>query len=95
MLEFQGLWRRLRDAFYDLNRLLTIACALPVSSCECERSFSTLRIVKKYLRSSMSDARLNNLILLGVHSARAEQLNLNDVTDRFAAQHPKSRTMLA
>jgi len=95
MLEFQGLLLRLRDAFYELDRLLTIACTLPVSSCECERSFSTLRIVKNYLRSSLSDARLNNLILLGVHSERAEQLNLNDVIDRFAAQRPKSRIMLA
>ena len=29
------------------------------------------------------------------NSARAEKLNLNDVIDRFAAQRPKSRIMLA
>ena len=42
---------------------------LPVTSCETERSFSTLRRIKIYLLTTMSNERLNGLALLSVHSA--------------------------
>ena len=88
LLEHQSHVHRLRDAFPDLDRLLTIACTLPVSTCECERSFSTLRLVKSYLRSTMSNNRLHNLMILGVHSIRAQAIDLNCVVDLFMFKFP-------
>ena len=56
-LELQGYVHRLRDAFTEMDKLVTkltiIACTLPISTASCERSFSTLRIVKSYLRTSI------------------------------------------
>ena len=40
---------------------------LPVTSCEAECSFSTLRRLKTYLRTTMSQERLNGLALLNVY----------------------------
>ena len=37
---------------------------LPVTSCECERSISLLRLVKNCLRTTMSEERLNGLALM-------------------------------
>ncbi len=34
---------------------------LPVTSCECERSISMLKLIKTSLRSSMGQDRLNGL----------------------------------
>ena len=51
-----------KDAFYELWRLIQIALTLPVSSAGCERSFSKLRIIKTYLRNSMSNHRLLNYL---------------------------------
>ena len=52
----------MRDAF-ALDKLITIACTLPVSTASCERSLSTLQIVKSYLK--MGNDRLHVLLILG------------------------------
>lgn len=51
----------------------------------CECTFSTLRRVKSYLRSTMSQSRLNHLVLLKVHSQLTDQLDLIDVANSFVA----------
>ena len=47
--------------FPNLSVLLRMALPLPVSSCECERSFSQLKIIKTYIRSTMTGSRLSGL----------------------------------
>ena len=39
-----------------------------MSSCEAERSFSALRRIKSYLRSTMSSERFAGLALMHLHS---------------------------
>jgi hypothetical protein len=51
----------------NIEKLLQILATLPVSTCTSERSFSTLRRLKTYLRNSTSETRLNGLALLHVH----------------------------
>jgi hypothetical protein len=51
-------------AFPNLFKFCQLVLTLPVSSASAERSFSTLKRVKTYLRSSMTDNRLNHLCLL-------------------------------
>ena len=48
--------------------MLVRVMVLPVTSCEAEHSFSTLRRVKTYLRSTMAQERLSGLALLNIHS---------------------------
>uniref|UniRef100_A0A669BDB9 TTF-type domain-containing protein n=1 Tax=Oreochromis niloticus TaxID=8128 RepID=A0A669BDB9_ORENI len=57
------------DVFFELFRLCKIAVVLPVSSASCERTFSALRIIKNYLRSTMTEERLSNLSILSILSA--------------------------
>ena len=42
---------------------------LPVTSYEAEHSFSTLRRLKAYLHTTMSQERLNGLALLNVYNS--------------------------
>ena len=65
MLQLQCCVHRLRDAFAELDKIITITCTLPVSTTSCERSFSTLQIVKLYLRTSLGNDRLHDLLILG------------------------------
>ena len=60
-----------------------IHCSLPIST--AERSFSSLRRLKTYLRSNMTDSRLNNLFLLHIHSERTDKLDLYHVAKAFAS----------
>jgi len=43
------------EFFPNVHKLLRILCTLPITSAECERSFSTLRRLKTYLRATMHD----------------------------------------
>ena len=47
--------------------LLQIMATLPETTCTSERSFSTLRRLKTYLRNTTNEERLNDLALLNVH----------------------------
>ncbi|XP_060855245.1 zinc finger MYM-type protein 1-like [Metopolophium dirhodum] len=55
------------DLFPNVFKLLQILVTLPVTSCEAERSFSTLKRIKTYLRNSTSESRLNGLAALNIH----------------------------
>ena len=54
--------------FPNFRMMLAHIMILPVTSCEAERSFSGLRRIKTYLRSTMTQERLIRLALLNVHS---------------------------
>ena len=56
-----------RSMFNQVNKLLHIVLTIPVTTSTAERSFSTLRRLKTYLRSTMSQTRLNHLMLLHIH----------------------------
>ena len=49
------------DAFPNIYRLLLIACTLPITSAEAERSFSLMRRLKTYARSTMSGSSKKTL----------------------------------
>ena len=54
----------LMEAFPTLLKLLQIALTICVSSASFERSFSALKRIKTYLRSTMHEERLVNLAVL-------------------------------
>ncbi|XP_046858539.1 52 kDa repressor of the inhibitor of the protein kinase-like [Xenia sp. Carnegie-2017] len=55
------------DGFQNIKVILQILGTLPITSCECERSISALRILKDYKRSTMVEERLNGLALMKIH----------------------------
>lgn len=58
---------------------------MPATNATLERSFSALRGVKTFLRSTMSQQRLNNLMLLHVHVHKdvTDTLELKDIANEF------------
>ena len=58
------------DIYQNVYILLTILGTLPVSTATSERSFSTMRRLKTYLRSSIGNERLTGLALLSIHKDR-------------------------
>ena len=51
----------------DIRVLLLVSCTLPVTSCSSERSFSTLKRIKTYSRSTCGNERLTSLALMHIH----------------------------
>ena len=72
--------------FPNIGVLLKIACTLPVTSCECERSASALRRLINYMRASVGKKRLSNLALMHIHYDK--DIDLDKVVDCFAQLHP-------
>jgi len=72
LLQLDCYVHRLHDAFAELDKLITIACSLPVSTAYCERSFSTLQIVKSYRSENQNGKRQTACLAdLRRHCARA------------------------
>ena len=69
---------------------LVISLTLPVSIARAERSFSTMRRLKNYLRSTMTTDRLTGLALLNVYR-HTYHISYDDVVNSFAAK--KNRRM--
>ena len=75
--------------FYPaVSEALKIAMTLPATTCSIERSFSTLRRVKTWNRSTMSDDRLSGLCMLSVHKKRINNCAnfIDKVVDKFGQQ---------
>jgi len=62
--------------------IISILLTISVSSATSERSFSAIRRVKSYLRSTIGDERLSNLSLIHVH--RHVHVDLNVIIDDFS-----------
>ncbi|KYN50073.1 52 kDa repressor of the inhibitor of the protein kinase, partial [Cyphomyrmex costatus] len=67
--------------------ILRIFATLPVSTCENERSFSMLRRLKTYLRSTTSENRLNRLALMNLYTDLMP--SVEDVLDEMAKTNLK------
>ena len=76
-----------KEAFPDVCRLINIALVLPPTSATCERSFSSLRLIKNYLRSTLSDEKLNACAVIGIHPIRAKNLDLDTFISAFVERH--------
>ena len=83
-----------KKAFEGIYRLLLLAVTLPVTSASCERSFSKMRIVKTFLRNSMSNNRLSNIALLSIESKRAESIDFDNFVDEFDMRYENRRIKL-
>lgn len=69
-----------------IQRELLTSLSLPVTTATVERSFSTLRRVKTWLRSTMSESRLTGLCMLSTHRqiiANDEEGFVNKIIDKF------------
>ena len=74
-----------REMFSEIVRLLRLYLTIPVTTATAERSFSSLRRIKTYLRSTMTEQRLNNILLLHAHKEMTDALNLTEIARLFVS----------
>ncbi|KAJ8873098.1 hypothetical protein PR048_026714 [Dryococelus australis] len=70
------------DVFPLINILLQVLATLPASVATAERTFSTLKRIKTWLRTTLNEDRLIGLALQATH--RDIKMNPDQVIDRFA-----------
>ena len=74
----------LQDMYPHLSKLASIAALVPVSTAECERSFSTMNRVKTKLRNRMKMSTLDSLIRISVEGAPFSQFNFERAANIWA-----------
>ena len=90
------VYYHLYEAKECFPHLLQTLVTIGVTTASAERSFSSLRRVKTYLRSTMSQERLNNLSLIHIERDISSKLwdNLEEIVMKFAQLHKNSRLAL-
>ena len=79
-------------SYPNIATVLHILSITPVTTSTTERAYSALKFVKSDRRSTMSQDRLNSLILLYVH--KDIPLNYDAVVDLYASRYPRRMTLL-
>ena len=69
----------------EVCTVLKLRLVMPASNATSERTFSALRRVKTYLRSTTCQDRLNHLMILHVHKDRTDALDLKEVANEFVS----------
>ena len=82
----------LEERFPNVFRLIKIGCIIPITSCTCERSSSTLRRLRNWMRSSMSCSRLSSLALMNIHYNH--EVNLDRAVEIFLLNTPATQERL-
>ncbi len=80
-------------AFPNIHVLLHLALTLPITTCECERSFSQLKLIKTPHRSTTSAIRLSGLSLIKMNRDICDKLNspsqMKALVQQFYQLHPR------
>ena len=69
--------------------LLKLILVIPATNAISERSASVLRRVKTYLRTSMSQMRVNNLCVLHAHKDRTDGLSIVSCLNDFVSSRER------
>ena len=74
------------DSFPSAYIAYKILLTIPVTVAFAERSFSKLKLIKSYLRSTISQERLSGLIILSIEKEMLEELKYKSLISNFASQ---------
>ena len=72
-----------RSTFNEVHKLLRLYLTVPITSSTSERAFSTLKRLLTYLRSSMTEQRLNNCALIHIHKDIVDNMDLLPIALAF------------
>lgn len=89
----QTMCPEVRKLFTQVERLIRLMLVCPVSSCSAERSFSCLRRLKTWLRSTMSETRLNHVAVCNIHQDRLDGIDIVELGKAFASRSDIRKTL--
>ena len=76
--------KKLQDVFPNVDIALRMFVCLFAINCGAERSFSSLKRIKSYLRSVMSHEKLNNFAILSIEAEMVNALDFDSLIDNFS-----------
>ena len=71
-----------------------ILLTIPVTVASVERSFFKLKLIKTYLRTTMSQKRLSSLAMISIENEYLDKLNYNDLIEEFVSKNARRSNFL-
>ena len=68
--------------------VLRLLFVIPATNTSSEHSFSALRGIKTYLRSTMTQARLNHIMIMNIHKHLIDEPDIVHMAKLCIAKHP-------
>ena len=75
-----------RALMSQVVKLVCLLLVMPATNAISERSFSAMRRIKSYLRSTMSQERLNATMVLHIHKELTDNLELKGIAKDFISK---------
>ena len=82
-----------REFFGEIVKVCKLLLTMPATNAESERTFSGLRRIKTWLRSTMTQKRLNHVMLLHIHQDKTDSLDLKCVAQDFVNRNEHRRSV--
>jgi len=77
------------DCFPNASIAYRVLLTIPVTVASAERSFSKLKLLKSYLRSTMTQQRLNDLATIALESGLPENIDYEHIIEDFISRNIK------
>ena len=78
----------------ELATACVLFVTLPVTVASAERSFSKLKLIKTFLRSTLSQEQLDGLALISIENKSAKELDIDNIIDTFANNKARKSKLL-
>ena len=67
----------------EVDKLIRLYLTVPMTTATAEKTFSSLRRIKSYLQTTMTQKRLNHTMLMHAHKQRTDSLNITEIAQAF------------
>ncbi|XP_050523308.1 uncharacterized protein LOC126895471 [Daktulosphaira vitifoliae] len=72
------------DVYANVAIALRIMFTLPVSTATAERSFSKLKLIKNYLKTTLNQEKTTNLAIISIERDIVDEMDFDDIIDTFS-----------
>ena len=76
-----------KECLSEVHKVLTFYMSVPLSSATAERSFSVMRRIKSWLRSTMSENSLNHRMFAAIHKGRIDAVQSENIAKEFVTSN--------
>lgn len=81
-----------RQLFSETIKVVQLLLVVPATAAAAERTFSSLRRLKTWLRQTMTQKRLTHLALLHCHRQRLEKIDIDSLCEEFVMKTNERRS---
>ena len=79
----------LENLYPHLHLAIRIALCIPVTIASCERCHSKVKLINAYLQATMTEDRLENIVLISSERDISKEIDLSILREQFALKPRK------